>query len=447
MNTAAAAAPASAPLPCFCCTVAAPLPRLLTRNLFLFGALCFIALHHGASWRFAAENFTKTRINDIFIYANICEYARKYREKTGKRVSAVPGNEQKSVVLTIDDDPIILNAVLSALKQEYNVRPFTSGESALKFLEKNMADLVLLDYNMPQMSGFDVLRVLQGDSRLRQIPVIFLTGSVNGDDEIQALEMGAIDYLLKPFKPKSLLTRVHLQLELYKHRHHLEELVAEKTQQLLQINRKLEIREKITLDLLARASDLRDHDTGTHIIRTTEYARVIVEDLLARPTDGYLLTKAQAEEIVDSIKLHDIGKIAMPDQVLLKPGRLTEDEFAIIKSHPAHGAEMLRDVLKELEHDSLLQVVLDIVYCHHEKWDGTGYPRGLKGTDIPLSARVSAVADVFDALTSSRPYKKAFSSWEAFAILYHDAGTHFDPYLISVVKRHEQDFVKIANKN
>ncbi|MDR1203939.1 MAG: response regulator [Peptococcaceae bacterium] len=357
------------------------------------------------------------------------------------------GSDQKSIVLTIDDDPIILNSVLSTLKQEYSVRPFTSGESALKFLENNMADLVLLDYNMPQMSGFDVLRILQADSRLRQIPVIFLTGSVNGEDEIEALELGAMDYLLKPFKPKSLLTRVHLQLELYKYRHHLEALVAEKTQQLLQINRRLEMRDKITLDLLARASDLRDHDTGTHIMRTTGYARIIAEDLLANPTEGYIITESQCEDITESMKLHDIGKIAMPDQVLLKPGRLTDEEFEIIKSHPLHGCEMLRDAVKELEDDSLLKVALDIAYSHHEKWDGTGYPCRLKGTDIPLSARVSAIADVFDALTSSRPYKKAFSCEDALEILYKDAGTHFDPYLISVVKRHEQDFVNIANQN
>jgi putative two-component system response regulator len=359
----------------------------------------------------------------------------------------MPEINKKPVVLTIDDDPIILNSVLSTLKQEYSVRPFTSGESALKFLENNMADLVLLDYNMPQMSGFDVLKILQADPRLRQIPVIFLTGSVNGEDEIEALELGAMDYLLKPFKPKSLLTRVHLQLELYRYRHHLEALVDEKTQQLLQINRRLEMRDKITLDLLARASDLRDHDTGTHIMRTTGYARIIVEDLLADSTEGYMLTEAQGGDIIESVKLHDIGKIAMPDQVLLKPGRLTEEEFEIIKSHPAHGAEMLYDAVRELEDDSLLHVVLDIAYCHHEKWDGTGYPSRLKGTEIPLSARISAIADVFDALTSSRPYKKAFSCEEAFGILYKDAGTHFDPYLIAVVKRHEDDFVKVANKS
>jgi HD-GYP domain-containing protein (c-di-GMP phosphodiesterase class II) len=182
-------------------------------------------------------------------------------------------------------------------------------------------------------------------------------------------------------------------------------------------------------------------------MRTTGYARIIVDDLLANPTEGYILTKTQGEEIVESVKLHDIGKIAMPDQVLLKPGRLTDEEFEIIKSHPVHGAEMLRDAVKEMEKDSLLRVVLDIAYYHHEKWDGTGYPCGLRGAEIPLSARISAIADVFDALTSSRPYKKAFSCEEALGILYQDEGAHFDPHLISVVKRHERDFVEVANKN
>jgi putative two-component system response regulator len=360
-------------------------------------------------------------------------------------MNIVAENNAKPIVLTIDDDPIILNSVLSTLKQDHNVRPFTSGETALKFLENNMADLVLLDYNMPSMSGFDVLRRLQADARLREIPVIFLTGSVNGDDEIEALELGAMDYLLKPFKPKSLSMRVRLQLELHRYRHHLESLVAEKTRQLTQINRKLEMRDKITLDLLARASDLRDHDTGAHILRTTEYARVIVDDLVKNPTEGYFLSPMQGLDIVEAVKLHDIGKIAMPDRVLLNPGRLTVEEFEIIKTHPTCGAEMLRDAVYSLEDDSMLHAALDIAFGHHEKWNGAGYPRGVSGADIPLSARVAAISDVFDALTSARPYKRAFSCEESFAILYKDAGTHFDPYLISVVKRHEQDFISIAN--
>jgi putative two-component system response regulator len=345
----------------------------------------------------------------------------------------------------VDDDPIILNSILSTLKQEYNVRPFTSGETALKFLSHNMADLILLDYNMPGMSGFDVLKTLQADVRLREIPVIFLTGSVNGDDEIQALEMGAMDYLLKPFKPRSLVTRVHLQLELYRYRHHLEALVEEKTEELRQINRKLEQRDKITLDLLAMASDMRDHDTGEHIARTTGYSRIIVEALLENPAEGYTLTRTKGSDIIEATKLHDIGKIAMPDSVLLKKGRLTDDEFEIIKTHPVHGGKMLREALVKLGNDSLIQEALDIAYSHHEKWDGTGYPSGLKGTDIPIGARVSAIADVFDALTSVRPYKKAFSSRQAFDILYRDSGTHFDPHLIEIVRLHESEFESVMN--
>jgi putative two-component system response regulator len=333
------------------------------------------------------------------------------------------------------------------LKQDYTVRPFTSGEAALKFLSKNGADLILLDYNMPKMSGFDVLKILQEDARLKEIPVIFLTGSVNGDDEIRALEMGAMDYLLKPFKPKTLVTRVRLQIELYRHRHQLEALVAEKTQQLQQINRKLEQRDKMTLELLAKASDLRDHDTGTHIVRTTGYARIIVADLVANPKEGYLLSHTEGMDIIEAAKLHDLGKIAMPDEVLLKPGRLTEEEFAVIKTHPRHAAEMLRGATQTLDDDTMLKTTLEIANTHHEKWDGSGYPDGLRGEDIPLSGRIVAVADVFDALTSERPYKKAFSIREALDILYKDAGKHFDPYLIEVVKRHEQDFEAIVNKS
>jgi putative two-component system response regulator len=359
----------------------------------------------------------------------------------------VPENSCKSIILTVDDDPIILNSIMSALKPEYDVRPFTSGETALKFLGGNSVDLILLDCNMPRMSGFDVLQILQRDEVLRHIPVIILTGSVDGEDEIRALEMGAMDYLLKPFRRKSLMTRVRLQLELQKHRHHLELLVAEKTRELQQINRKLAMRDRITLDLLAAASDMRDHQTGEHIDRTTAYSRVIVDDLLANQTEGYLLSKDEGQDIVDATKLHDIGKIAMPDDVLLKPGRLTKDEFDVIKQHPIHGAEMLEKAVRELEGDSLLRMALDIAHWHHERWDGGGYPRGLEGREIPLGARISAIADVFDALTSARPYKEAFSARHAFEILYENSGSHFDPYLIEVVRRHEREFELISDRS
>jgi putative two-component system response regulator len=222
--------------------------------------------------------------------------------------------------------------------------------------------------------------------------------------------------------------------------------VEEKTEEIRRTNRKLEQRGKITLDLLAMASDMRDHDTGEHIERTTGYTRVVASALMDDPAEGYRLTDTKAADIIEAAKLHDIGKIAMPDSVLLKPGRLTADEFEIIKTHPIHGARMLSAALEKLENDSLIQEALDIARSHHEKWDGSGYPYGLKGTEIPIGARISAIADVFDALTSVRPYKKAFPPREALDVLYRESGTHFDPHLIEIVRLHERDFESVMNE-
>jgi putative two-component system response regulator len=357
------------------------------------------------------------------------------------------GNTDKAVILTVDDDPIILNAVLEVLKQDYTVRPFTSGEAALSYLKNNSADLILLDHNMPNMTGLEVLQLLQDDPATRIIPVIFLTGSVDSEDEVRALEIGAMDYLLKPFRPGSLLTRVRLQIELYHHRHHLEDLVKLRTEELRAVNQKLERRDKITIDLLAKASDMRDHETGAHIERVVLFTEVIVNDLLACPHGTYQITNQYGRDIVDAVKLHDLGKLAMPDNVLLKPGKLTEEEFRIIKTHPIYGSKMLSQAIEKMGEDSLLWTAFEIVYGHHEKWDGTGYPNGVKGDKIPLSARIAAVADVFDALTSERPYKHAWTPEEAFALIYADAGRHFDPYLTEIVKRHEEEFIQIVVSN
>ena len=350
----------------------------------------------------------------------------------------------KPVILTVDDDPIILNLVFAALKDDYIVRPFTSGLAAFEFLQNNAADIILLDYNMPEMTGFDVLSALKADERLSSIPVILLTGSANSEDEVTALEMGAADYLLKPFRPRALITRVRLQLELFRHRYHLEELVAKKTEELSEANKKLAQRDRVTLDMLAQASDLRDHDTHAHLDRTTAYTKIIVDDLLANPHEEYIITPKHGSDIIDAMKLHDLGKLAMPDAVLLKPGRLTDEEFAIVRTHPIHGYDMLKSATEKMDEDSLLGTALEIAYSHHEKWNGSGYPQGIAGMEIPLCARISAIADVFDALTSVRPYKRAFTAREAFDIMYKDAEVHFDPYLIEVVKRHESEFIHIS---
>jgi putative two-component system response regulator len=363
-----------------------------------------------------------------------------------RRILVDLDSNKKPIILTVDDDPIILNLVIEALKDAYTVRPFTSGKAALKYLEHNTANLVLLDHNMPEMTGLEVLDQLQADEQLRGIPVVFLTGSEDGSDEVAALENGAVDYLRKPFRQAALRSRVRLQLELLNHRVHLENLVAQRTEELKTAYDKLASRDKVTLELLAQASDIRDHDTGLHLERTTAFSGILVADLLANPHEGYELTEAEGQDIVEAIKLHDLGKLAMPDAVLLKPGRLTEDEFAIIKTHPTHGYEMLNRAVEQMAADSLLLCAQEITYGHHEKWDGSGYPRGQSGADIPLSARIAAIADVYDALTSVRPYKRAFTHEEAREIIYRDAGSHFDPYLVEILKRHEDEFARIADE-
>ncbi|MDR0303304.1 MAG: response regulator [Chitinispirillales bacterium] len=354
-------------------------------------------------------------------------------------------------VVAIDDDPIILNSIVSTLKDKYKVRPFTLAETALKFIESNSVGVILLDCNMPPgIDGYKVLKILKNKEKLRKIPVIFLTGETDDLAEVKALEMGAVDYLKKPFSPISLKTRVKLQADLYAYRSNLEESVLQKTEELRKVVEMLKNRDKITLNLLAELSDLRDHDTGAHILRTTLYCEVLVKYIIANPIDGYKLTHQEGEDIVEAVKLHDLGKISVPDVVLLKPGRLTEEEFEIIKTHTTEGAKMLEKSLigfDSQEEDNLLLTAYYITYEHHEKWNGTGYPRGISGDEIKLSARIAAVADVFDALTSARPYKRPFTSQEAFEILYRDSGTHFDPYLIEIVKKCENDFVSIIEKS
>lgn len=356
---------------------------------------------------------------------------------------------EEIVVVTIDDDTVILNSIVSVLNDKYKVRPFPSAEMAFRFLEKNNADVILLDCNMPpNMNGFQALEILKKNDRLKKIPVIFLTGETDGAAEVRALEMGAVDYLRKPFESLSLQTRVKLQAQLSAYQNNLEEEVLKRTQELHDALTQLKERDKVTLEMLAELSDLRDHDTGAHIRRTTLYSEILVNDILENPKPGYELSKQQGEDIIEALKLHDLGKIAIPDSVLLKPGRLEPHEFEVIKTHTTEGAKMLEKSIANFGgKDSLLETALDIVYGHHEKWNGTGYPRGISGEDIELSARIAAIADVFDALTSSRPYKKPFAVNEAFGIMYRDSGTHFDPYLIDILKRHEKDFSDIAENN
>lgn len=348
---------------------------------------------------------------------------------------ALMADKSRALIATIDDDPIILSTIMNILSPYYDVRPFTSGEMFFKFLATRQIDLVLLDCIMPGMDGFEVMSLLQNDKMNHEVPVLFLTGVEGPEGEIEALQNGAADFLCKPINPKVLLTRVGHQLELHRYRQHLEMLVEEKTSDLVFTLTQLRTREDSILNMLATVTDMRDHSTGAHIWRTSEVVRLLIKELMAHPQSGYELIHEQAADIIKSAKLHDVGKIAVPDHILRKPGKLTAEEFDIVKQHTVHGASFFDEFIDKNGEDPFLFIARDIALYHHEKWDGSGYPTGRKGTEIPLSARVVAIADMYDALISARPYKKAFTREEAFKIITEDNERHFDPYLVTIFNK------------
>ena len=355
--------------------------------------------------------------------------------------------ERKPVIAAIDDDSVVLNFLVSMLKSDYSIRPFTSGKIALDLLPALKPDLILLDYQMPDMMGLDVLRALGKNPETRNIPTIILTGTVDsGEVEAEALDFGAVDYITKPIRHRALLTRVRSQLELQKHRKQLEELVAVRTKNLYEANQKLKQREDITLSMLAKATDLRDHDTGGHIERTAEFTRIIAQHITRNPAPDYSLSQELAEDVVRCSKLHDVGKIALPDHILFKPGKLSREEFDLVKEHTVRGEQFLSEFVNKSS-DIFLETAREIAYAHHERWDGSGYPMGTTGGAIPLSARIVAIADVYDALTSFRPYKTPFSHGEAVEFVEKGSGTHFDPYLVEIFLEHADEFRAIREQS
>ena len=327
---------------------------------------------------------------------------------------------------------------MEILKDVYQVYLAPSGERALKFLETKRPDLILLDVEMPKMRGYDVIREIKNIPSLCDIPVIFLTGLEGRDNEQIAFELGAVDYILKPISFGIVRARTKLHVELGAYRKRLEELVDIRTEQLSRT-------QNCILDLLANVTSYRDQETGGHIKRTTLYIETIVELLLENQFEGYELGAQYAASIISSAKLHDIGKVAIPDSILLKPERLTEAEFEIIKLHTTSGAQLLDNAMLELKETSaFLTTAREIIIGHHERWDGTGYPNQVFGAALPLSARIMAIVDVYDALVSRRPYKDPLSHEESMKIIFDSAGTHFDPGLIEICKSVFGKFSEIA---
>ncbi len=316
-------------------------------------------------------------------------------------------------ILVVDDTPDNIDVLSGLLRPAYRVKAATSGERALQIARAQPhPDLILLDIMMPGMDGYQVCETLKSDPRTRHIPVIFVTARSEVEDEARGLALGAVDYITKPVSPPIVLARVRTHLRLYDQNRQLEEKVRERTAEL--VTTRLEI-----IRRLGRAAEFKDNETGLHVIRMSHYARLLAEAMGS--------AEDWAELLFNAAPMHDIGKIGIPDRILLKPGPLDEGEWREMRHHPEYGAEIIG------EHDSeLLRLSREIALYHHERWDGSGYPHGLRGEAIPLAARIVAIADVFDALTTRRPYKPAWPVERALAYLEEQAGRHFDPELAAL---------------
>ncbi len=342
--------------------------------------------------------------------------------------------------LLIADDSRLNLAELGNILAEYQLTLVDDGSKALKTLQSPPhPDLVILDVLMPDMGGFDLCRHIKGDARLRDIPVIFITGMEDIATQTTAFELGAVDFIHKPFSPAVVKARVKAHLligmareKLARHNETLEKEVAARTSQLFKAVNMVREGSRESIFRLSRAAEYRDEDTGSHILRMGNYALALATRL------G--LGKEEAEKIHYTAPLHDVGKIGIPDRILLKPAKLDPEEWRIMKLHTVFGGKILAGSKSEL-----IQLGEEVALTHHEKWDGTGYPRGLKDDDIPLSGQIVAIADVFDALTSRRPFKEAFPIDRSFAIIREGRGKHFAPDLVDAFFAIENQIVDIKS--
>ena len=359
-------------------------------------------------------------------------------QDAGESASAV---SQQSRVLIVDDAPENIRILVETLKHEYIIMFARSGDAALRLATESdpSPDIILLDVIMPGMDGYEVCRRLKEDRHTRDIPVVFVTGQSEEVDEARGLALGAVDYIGKPFKASLVKTRVANQLELKRHRDRLDELVRERTQELA-------LTKEVTIEAMATLAEWRDPETGAHIKRTQRYVRALAEYMAANPKYAPELDANTIELLYLSAPLHDVGKVSIPDSILLKPDRLTDEEFMEMKRHTTRGRDALAAAERKLGGNSFLRLAREIAYGHHERWDGKGYPQGIGGEAIPLPARLMALADVYDALTSRRVYKPALPHEEVVTMLRQGRGGQFDPDVVDAFLHLQDDFLSIAQR-
>jgi len=357
----------------------------------------------------------------------VCFYELMYDQKDIDLSEA-----KQSIVFVVDDNETNLTAAEEVLAKEYRVIALSSAEKMFKALHKFKPDLILLDVEMPEMSGFDAMRRLKRSEAFADIPIIFLTGLSDAESEAYGIELGAVDFIMKPFTEPVLMNRIKKHLN-------IDEIVRERTRQLAQRTDQLARRTEQLVRLqhgivftLADIVENRDSNTGGHIDRTSVYIKILIDAMLEQGIYADQMARWDLDSVVSSARLHDLGKIVIPDPILNKPGKLTDEEFEIIKSHPMAGERIIEQMTERTGDAIFLNNAKLFAAYHHEKWNGNGYPYKLKETDIPLHGRIMAIIDVYDALVSDRPYKNAFSHEKALAIITEDAGSHFDPQIAEV---------------
>ena len=322
----------------------------------------------------------------------------------------------QKLIIVVDDNFSNLAKAEEVLEKHYRIITLPSAERLFKILEKVAPDLILLDVMMPEMDGFQAMKLLKENELHKKIPVIFLTALNDAVNEASGIELGAVDFISKPFSEPVLLNRIKCHLN-------IDEIIRERTAQLVRLQNSI-------VNTMANIVESRDQNTGGHIERTTYYTKVLLEEMLKRKIYMEEIIFWDVEQIVSSARLHDLGKVAISDIILNKPGKLSEEEFKIMKTHALEGTKIIEQMENNADGESFLHNAKLVITYHHERWDGTGYPYGLNGTDIPLLGRIMAVVDVYDALTTERPYKRKFSSEEAYNIITLESGTHFDPKIV-----------------
>ncbi len=353
-----------------------------------------------------------------------------------------------TTILIVDDEPAILASMSKILAPFYRVRAANSGARALTVANTDPhPDLILLDVLMPGMDGYSVLSQLKENPTTGDIPVIFVSAMEANEDEEKGLALGAVDYITKPFKLAILLARVRIHLTLKQARDFLHDKNAYLEAEVASRMGENQIIQNVSIRALAHLAEIRDPETGEHILRTQAYVQVLATYLQGHPRFSDTITDHFIELLTKSAPLHDIGKVGIPDRILLKPGKLTDDEWVIMKTHTEIGAQAIERAEKDVDRPvEFLTLAKEIAHWHHERWDGSGYPDGLVGDAIPLSARLMAIADVFDALISPRVYKSAMSFDKAREIIAAGRNCQFDPDITDAFLAGFDEFVGIARK-